>query len=206
MYKGYAERAGFAYTSVEMRTQADVVRSCERGLGAPVKAMALPFQRLHLLPGGHSPWVKNGPLGPRNMIVAGSWFLLREIEVSLARANAVYVDSRSSPPSVSWSLPVSKTDPRATGTSRVHGCSCPSSKPTPSCPVHAIWDQLLLLRRRVPHRFAEHEGEWKPDEDLPLFPSESEGVVTKEAVVDTILAAGKHLQIPLVSADGAERL
>ena len=206
IYKGFAERSGYQLTAVENRVLADSVRSCERGLGGAVKASALPFDRLHQLPGVHAPWVPLGPLGPRNLIVAGSWFMMREIEVSLARANSVTIDASSSSPTVTWSLPVSKTDPGATGTSRLHGCSCPQGGVVASCPVHALWDQLLLLRRRFPSRFTHELGRWIPDADLPLFPTEAGTVASKVAVVDTILAAAKHLHHPVASSDGSERL
>ena len=79
LYRGLAERQGFELRASEVRAIQDAVRSCDRGVGGPVKAMALPFERLGELPGQRQAWVKGGPLSPRNALVAGSWFLMRDI-------------------------------------------------------------------------------------------------------------------------------
>ena len=51
------------------RALKDCIRSCERGLGPPTRAQALPLPLLGRLPGHVSPWVENGPMAPRNVIV-----------------------------------------------------------------------------------------------------------------------------------------
>ena len=208
IYKGYVERSGFHFGAPELRAMADAIRSCERGIGGPVKAMALPFDRLHELPGTRSAWVAGGPVSPRNMVVAGSWFLTREIELSSARAQSVTVDSSCRPPRVHWHLPVSKADPKALGTSRVHGCSCPTSGPAASCPTHSLWDQLLFLAKKFPLSFEMVDGGVPKcvDPELPLFPTEAGAMASKTAVTDTIVAAARLLHLPTMAADGAERI
>ena len=206
-YRGLVERSGFTLTAAENRAFQDASRSCLRGVGGPVRAMALPFSRLHELPADRGPWAAGGPVSPRNLVVAGSWFLMREIEASLALASSVTLETSSATPSVAWALPVSKTDPQALGVSRRHGCSCRSpSSPTPSCPTHALWDQLLFLRRRFPERFKMKGDQSVPDATLPLFPNERGEVCDKEAVVNTIIEAGRKLGMVVANSDGTERL
>ena len=88
-YKSWIARQGQDWSSSLQQSMQDAIRSCERGLGGPVKARALPFGRLGELPGGDAPWVSGGPMRPRNAIVLGAWFLTREIELSTASAAAL---------------------------------------------------------------------------------------------------------------------
>ena len=75
LYRGEAVRRGELMSPDVAVTIADAKRSCNRGLGGPVRAMALPFARLALLPEEPDPWNAGGPVAPRNAVVAGSWFL-----------------------------------------------------------------------------------------------------------------------------------
>ena len=130
LYRGEAGRLGQEIGVSVARAFGDARRSCTRGLGGPVRAMALPFSRLAELPGGFVPWIAGGPLGPRNAVVAGSWFLTREVELSAAPAATVEVHL-GPPLSVTWALPASKTDVVARGTVRRHGCACGGGRPWP---------------------------------------------------------------------------
>ena len=125
--KVHSERQGFITSNVVERLIKDTVRSCERGQGAPKQAAALPLERLHLLPSEDSPWVEGGPVGPAQAIVAGAWWLTREIELSCTRA--IHVSLAGDPATAgalvaTWHLPASKADARAAGVSRTHGCAC----------------------------------------------------------------------------------
>ena len=112
-YKVDAERAGESWSSAMLRLYADVGRSCRRGQGPALQSAALPFEKLHLLPPGPQPWCQGGPLGPRNFIVAGSWWMLREVEAATARAHLARID-RTSVPTASLQLPATKADLEAT--------------------------------------------------------------------------------------------
>ena len=92
-YKAHAQREGHPWGDALNRLLRDAVRSCERGLGPPVRAQPLPFDRLGALPGGKAPWCEGGPSSPRNAVAVGSWWLLREIELSTARAARVAADA-----------------------------------------------------------------------------------------------------------------
>ena len=69
--------------------------------------------------------------------------------------------------------------------------------------MHAIWDQLLLLRRLFPGRFG---AAGIPDRNLPLFPNNGGGVVPKLKMTETIVHAGRFLGTPRTSLDEACRL
>ena len=61
-YRLQCDRAGCAYSPLLNRIHADTVRSCKRGMGAPVKAMALPLMELGKLDMEVDvPWVAGGP-------------------------------------------------------------------------------------------------------------------------------------------------
>ena len=60
--------------------------SCRRGMGPSKSTQGLPLERLHQLPEGTLPWCEGGPIVPKHVLVIGTWFLLREIEVSTVRA------------------------------------------------------------------------------------------------------------------------
>ena len=203
LYRGEAVRRGELMTPDVAVTIADAKRSCNRGLGGPVRAMSLPFARLALLPEEPDPWNAGGPVGPRNAMVAGSWFLARELELSSAPASTVVMHTLAvAPLSVSWALPASKTDVVARGTVRRHGCACVEAVVTGKCRAHALWDQLKLLKLLFPGRW---QGD-TPAADLPLFPSADGSVVRKEAMAETIRHAARKLGAPLESPDGSERV
>ena len=198
-YKVEMERRGHVFDGTMVRAIKDGTRSCLRGLGGPVRALPLPFERLRDLPGGDGPWVAQGPLFPRNLLVVGSWFMLREIEASTLTVQDVEVIESEvlGVPRVSCSLPASKTDQRALGVTRTHGCLC-RVRPDALCPAHAAWDQ----RRRLIRRF----GTEKVHGCFPFFPTVEGRVCGKEAVAETFVAAARHLQVPVESPDGAERV
>ena len=177
-YRSRCAQESYPFPAPLNKLMSDFVRSCERGMGAPVKASALPLLRLHELDlTADAPWAPGGPVGPACAMVAGAWFLTREIELSTSRAALVSLEKDSEGhPVVKWFLPASKTDQEARGTSRAHGCAC-GNGPLVSCPFHAVELQLRRLRRLFPDRWVGG----LPAEDLPLFPDAAGLVVTKEA-------------------------
>jgi hypothetical protein len=95
----------------------DAKRACERGLGPPKHAVALPVEHLHELPAG--PWPGCQLRNPGAALLCGAWRLTREIELS----NALVRDIQITPTGVTWNLPASKADPRALGEHRTHLCA-----------------------------------------------------------------------------------
>ena len=208
-YRTEAQRHGYEITGVMHRHFEDSKRSCNRGLGGPIRARPLPLDRLHLLPFGPDPVVAGGPVGPRAAIQVGAWWLTREVELSTSRARLVELSMNSGGQlAARWHLPASKTDIEAVGMARtlVCHCSCPPRWPgagVKSCPAHVLAEHLLLLRALFPDR---HDALGVPDLDLPLFPTCTGGVVKKEAMIETIQKAGEALGISCEAPDGSERL
>eukprot|EP00972_Heterocapsa_arctica_P071041 10495564-Heterocapsa_arctica.AAC.1 len=66
------------------------IRSCERGLGPPRRAAALPLRGIAELGGA---FVLNeaeaGPRRPRDAALVGAWWAMREIELSSVRLDSV---------------------------------------------------------------------------------------------------------------------
>ena len=175
LYKTNAERQGHVFTPALARTLTDTIRSCARGRGGPLKPLPLPLLRLHELGiEDDGPWNPGGPVGPACAIIAGAWFLTREVELSCTRAALIEFDvDADNLPLVRWRLPASKNDQEALGVARAHGCSCGASPA--SCPWHAIHGQLQRLRRLFPGSFVEG----KPVLSLPLFPDARGKVVER---------------------------
>ena len=203
LYRGECDRRGVPYSADLVRIHRDCVRSCVRGLGGPVKALGLPFERLGELDTEEDgPWNPGGPMGPAAVVVAGAWFMTREVELSTTRAALVTLSGEdASDFAVQWQLPASKSDQQALGTARTHGCACGGPLST-GCPYHAVKGQLDRLRRLFPHRWSGTAF----DVDLPLFPGVDGSVVTKEAMTATLVEAALRLKVPTETADGSGRV
>jgi len=199
-YKVDAERRGEQLGPEHVRMITDISRACRRGQGPPVRAAPLPLERLGDLPAGSAPWVRGGPVGPRNALVVGAWWLLREVELANLRAGLATLLPGTAP-TLTLSLPATKTDAAAHGVSRSHACICEGA-PRPGCPVHAGWDQLLTLRSLFGGRFTGDVA----DLDLPLFPDTSGKAVTKAAFEATILHAAGLLGVARENREGTLRV
>ena len=202
-YRVKCERANCPFDAAMQRVHLDVVRSCKRGGGGPVKALALPLLRLGELDlDRDEPWCLGGPVGPACAMIAGAWFLTREVELATSRAKFVSLDRGSRGEDlVRWFLPASKTDIEARGVARAHGCNCEGGGRA-SCPFCAIKGQLARLRRLFPGRWSD-DG---PDLDLPLFPSVDGAAVSKDKMVATIVEAARRLHVPLATPDRSARV
>ena len=126
-YKIEAERRGQVISEALRRNVLDYSRSCLRGLGAPARPKALPLEQLHLLPRGFDPWIGEGPINPRAMLMCGSWWMCRELELSSFRARLLEFERVAGVWKASMHLPASKTDLQAAGVSRSLMCTCSSS-------------------------------------------------------------------------------
>ena len=136
-------------------------------------------------------------------MVAGTWWLLREIELATIPAHLVEVSGGTDGlPVVSLTLPASKTDQAARGAARCHRCRCEAMGAPFSCPVHAVLDQMAFLRRQFPRRWTGG----RPDQLLPLFPGLGGEAASKPAMVGTVVAAALQLDVPLANADGTTRI
>ena len=128
----------------------DAVRSIERGLGPSKLKDSFDLTLLRTI--WDSPSFQEVE-DDYIMVLSGSWFLMREIEVANAKASHVRFEHTSSDsPVVHWSLPVSKTDTKGEMIERSHVCSC-SAAIEPLCIVHALkrrLDKIELMTDRTP--------------------------------------------------------
>ena len=186
--------AGFAWSDQLSLAARQFTTSTQRGMGPGRQSEPLPFGRLTSRPWPSEPLVVGGPLGSGNLAVLFTFFVLREIEGALAKASSLTLDAETS--TVTWSLPVSKTDPSAVGCVRSWGCLCQSSSPT-ACPYHAAVRQLDLIRST----FGARAGE----EDFPLFPTAGGEYTSGDAMVALVEHFAAALGEALTSPSGGRR-
>ena len=157
-------------------------RSVTRGLGASRQSSPLDVHRVHSLQLSTDPVVPGGPISPTHFATLGIFFLAREAEITCAAWADVSIDESRS--EITWRLPVSKTDPRALGTSRTWGCVCACDRTT-ACPFHsalehaAVLDTLATRLDRLPS-------------SLPWFPDAEGNEVSKYLAVSTITELAKR--------------
>eukprot|EP00972_Heterocapsa_arctica_P107777 15872937-Heterocapsa_arctica.AAC.1 len=96
---GYISRAkdrhvelGFVWSDDLGRAAARAGRSATRGIGPARQSQALPFQELAKLPDVDEPTADEGPIGARRLLIVGSLFCTREIEIALAKRSHITVD------------------------------------------------------------------------------------------------------------------
>jgi hypothetical protein len=162
-----------------------VDRSVTRGIGPASQCGSLDLNMVADLGLGDAPLVRGGPVGPAQLIIAGSFFMLRAVEASLALWQSITLDPGRS--LITWCLPASKTDPKALGKIRSWGCVCIDSEDAEvaalRCPYHAILRQRAAVCAAFDCRIADLSG-------LPVFPTLDGSASSKEAVVGTFRAVG----------------
>ena len=112
----YASRAkdehiasGFPWTDLLERSKRRAAASATRGMGPGRQSAALDLTKVACLElSAWEPLAAGGPVNSHAMIVAGSFFLTREIEAS--RALLTDCSCHAGDGSASWNLPASKTD------------------------------------------------------------------------------------------------
>lgn len=167
-----------------------VDRSVTRGIGPASQCGSLDLNMVADLGLGDTPLVKGGPIGPAQMIIAGSFFMLREVEASLAVWQSITLDPDRS--LITWILPASKTDPKALGKTRSWGCVCTelesaeTSTVTARCPYRAILRQRAAVCAVLECRIIDLGC-------VPVFPALDGTACSKEAVVATFRGVGTLL-------------
>ena len=165
--------------TLEMR---DGIRSCTRGQGPDRQSAELDLDKMAQLARGPRGDDRRWPAaGVDAVLVQGLW-LLREVEGGTARLDDVRILSGHGCGRASWLLPCSKTDPRALGHRRVHGCSCPDR----ACPTAA-----MIRVMEVAKETAEQNG--VAANVAPLIPNTAGGFLEKENMVSFFQAVGKQL-------------
>ena len=168
-------RLGHAWTDPLAKEARDGVRACCRGQGPSkssgeldLDALARSSATVRLRPG----W----PVAGKDVALTMGCWMLREVEGGTARIADVTFTTGLGCGRSTWRLPCSKTDVRALGHARTHGCSCPD----PACPTAALRRVVALARDVVGA---------KPDAECPLFPDSAGNFVSKGVMV----ALFKHI-------------
>lgn len=104
------------------------------------------------------------------MIIGCFFFMLREIEISLALWRSITVDAAKH--TVTWVLAASKCDFRALGKSRTWGCICSGCDATEPCPYHAIRAQRRLVEDTLGINGSDLDS-------YPVFPTQNASVCEK---------------------------
>ena len=137
--------AGLEWTDILKTIVRKATLSVERGMG-PARQSA-PFDVNELLNFASTPSVcrtPGAPIGWSHLIVIGTFFVMREIEIAAALAAHVRIDVDKQV--VHLRLPASKTDVTGVGCSRSWACLCRDGHRRPACPYHAAVEQLVLLK------------------------------------------------------------
>ena len=180
----------------------DYARSVSRGVGPSALKDSFRMESLTAVAG--LPSVEEALLTPEGQAVApvalvllGSWWMCRGIELSAAEVSDISVDTVAG--TAAWNLPVCKTDPQAKGAVRVHGCACSVPGMERICPVHFLLAYLALLRGLFGATAAVRARR------LPLFPWSSGTVLSKGATVAAVRAVMTAIGEPLERTSTASR-
>ena len=168
--------AGFEWSDQLARAQRRACRSVRRGQGPARQSTPLPLEETvqHDFP--DETGISGGPLCPLQVFVISTFFMLRELEASLALARSLTFDYELK--EITLHLPVSKTDPYALGCHRTWGCICGGEPQTP-CAYHAALKLFEVLKERF-------GAEGALPVDLPLFPTPQGRTMTKAKFIQNI--------------------
>ena len=173
-------------------------RSVTRGIGPVTQRTPLDVDKLMesqaFDPVAWHPMTPDGPVGPYQLVILGTFFLLREAEASLLLTASVKLDTLAM--TVTLKLPSSKTDAAAASVDRTWGCLCGTHQ-IEGCPFHqAEFHMKKLIRKFGSERVMQ----------LPFFPTEDGGTVEKVKVVETFERLHERLNLPVLDEDGAKLL
>jgi len=133
------------------------------------------------------------PVGWVNLIVVGTYFIMREMELAFAKVAHARIDREDR--KFTLLLPVSKKDPRAIGCERSWHCLCRDGDGRRrDCPYHAAVSQLDILGKM----FGADRLQ-----SLPLFPDKHGKVANKATVILALEATVRGYREPTVSASGS---
>ena len=163
------------------------IRAAKRGRGPAKQAQALPLQGLSSLT-RPEPVMASAPCHPGRATLCASWWLTREIEAASAKIKHVSISPERL---VSWTLPNSKTDLQALGSTRSHACSCRDAQ-DPICPACNLIAQVEWVKSSFP----ELEG------NAPLFPTREGGVPSKQGFADSFQWCASSLSLPTQGPTG----
>ena len=171
-------------------------RSVARGLGQSKQAASFDITAVahadRTSPVRTSGW----PVFPADVAVLGAFWVLREIEIAWSARGDVHCSEDNA--TVSWYLPVSKTDPKAKACFRSWGCLC-SKLSEALCPYHRMKDYLARLDNFL-GKNADDNFDAKP-----LFPDYKGAVAKKVGVVSGLEGVLSRLGVQVRDVQGRRR-
>ena len=181
-------------------------RACQRGIGpsefkdcfrferlAGTRALRVPPSREDI-----SNVHEDQCLWPAAMVVMGTWWMSRGIEISFALTCHIRLDHPRR--QVGWLFAASERDPQALGEERVHHCSCDEDESLMDiCPYHVTMAYFELLREHFGDTFASATAR------LPLFPDRNGTAFSKAAVIEAIRSVTQEAGEPFALSDGLGR-
>ena len=147
-YKNYLSRikeihceAGYAWTPQLHATARRCTRSVLRGLGGPARSESFNLMDVvEFLKHNYVESSAEGPESPLAAVMVGTYFLLRELELSAIDME----DVSFTPNTVTLNLPVSKVDWQAKGCRRTWACICDLGY---HCPVRILQEHDARVRQ-----------------------------------------------------------
>ena len=168
------------------------LRSVTRGRGPSKQSCPVDLGKIGKLGNLEAPVVDGGPIGICDLMIIGSFFMARELEIACAKCGHIFIDAIES--EVTWNMPVAKNDMLALGTYRTWGCLCGTAVKV-GCPFHATLRQLDRVRAIAREKNTALC-------DLPLFPDLAGQVVTKVRVVASITKVMENAGQPIKDSMG----
>ena len=158
----------------------DGIRSCTRGQGPAKQSAELDLDVLANTKKDLKRVEAKWPIAGVDAVLVQGFWLTREIEAGTARISDVEILEGSGCGRAAWELPCSKTDPRALGQRRVHGCSCPD-KACPTAAMQRVREKAAKLADKKGLDYGE----------APLLPDASSNFVEKVHMVAFFQEVGK---------------
>ena len=175
--KGHHIEQGYDWTQQLAHELTQAGRSLGRGLGPPRQSAAFDLQRVACSPSVPAPSSQGGPIFPKETILLGSLWVLREIEIAWTSWGDIVVDVEGM--LIYWTLTACKTDPGAKSCTRKWGCLC-NELGEAVCPYH-----LMVRYRKMISEYFGTESNCLAD-DRPAFPDVTGKVVQKAAMVEAL--------------------
>ena len=177
------------------RASKDAMRSVARGIGKARQSTPIDIVAISRLALPSEPLIPGGPISPAEFAMAGTLFMLREIELAAARTNHITIhDSHAS---ASWLLPSSKTDCRAVGVTRTLDCMCGVVELRGICPVSILQLQLNRVASLAACLGCDASS-------LPLFPDARGLEVSRANAVATIVGLSQRSGFRTTAPNGSQ--
>ena len=140
---------GFAFSEGLQHMRRKCERAVSRGIGPGEQSEDYDLVTVSNLDMDSEPVVENGPVCPKELLIVGGFWVLREIEASAIDLDDVTLERGSRKASIR--LTASKTDVEAKGVARTWGCVCSRVKgPCPYCALVVVYDYWKGKGHRTP--------------------------------------------------------